>query len=66
MVVRVQMMKVQIYVIKPVGNGSRGVAMVPSGSGRSSGTQLNWLVKVKTIVEGTDSNVSVVLKNHFK
>ncbi len=60
------MMKVQIYVDKPVGNGSRGVAMVQSGSGRSGGTQLNWLVKVNTIVEGIDSNVSVVLKIHFK
>ncbi len=54
------MMKVQIYVVEPVGNGSGGVAMIPSRSGRSSGTQLNWLVKVKTIVEGTDSNVSIV------
>jgi hypothetical protein len=54
------MMKVQIYVIEPVGNGSGGVAMVQSGSGRSGGTQLNWLVKVNTIVEGTDYNVSVV------
>ena len=54
------MMNVKIYVVEPVGKGSGGVAMVPSGSGRSGGTQLNWLVKVKTIVEGTDSNVSVV------
>jgi hypothetical protein len=53
------MMKVQIYVVEPVGNSSGGVAMVPSGSGRSRGSQLNWLVKVKTSVEGTYSNISV-------
>jgi hypothetical protein len=54
------MMKVQIYVVEPVGNGSGGVVMVQSGSGRSGGTLLNWLVKVNTIVEGTDSKLSLV------
>jgi hypothetical protein len=58
--VQIQTDGFQIHVVKPIGGSDGYMMMSPSGSGRSGGNWLSQLVKVKTILEATYSNVSIV------
>ncbi len=56
---RVRIWWLQIYIVKQSWWGSGGVLSDLGGGGSSSGNRLVWHVKLKTIIEATDSNISV-------